>query len=62
VRKLLLVWSAPNSGYQRKNSASVMHVDGDNEPEFVLFEADPKREDGRLETSTLWTELMSKIL
>jgi diadenosine tetraphosphatase ApaH/serine/threonine PP2A family protein phosphatase len=48
-RKLVLVWSAPNYGYQRKNSASVMRVDGENEPEFVLFEADPKSDERPIE-------------
>jgi diadenosine tetraphosphatase ApaH/serine/threonine PP2A family protein phosphatase len=44
-KKLVTVWSAPNYCYTSKNLASVMRVDGDREPEFAVFQEDPRSAD-----------------
>jgi hypothetical protein len=42
-RALVIVWSAPNYGYQQGNDACVMRVPGDRarDVEFWKFEKDP---------------------
>ena len=43
--KLVLVWSAPNYCYKAGNMAAIMCVNGDNEPEFEVFDQDPRSGD-----------------
>ncbi len=43
-QKLVTVWSAPNYTYRCGNVASVMKLDQERQPEFVVFDATPEGE------------------